>query len=256
MMAVVNYSVYRHVAPNGKSYVGITCRRPEERWSNGRAYKDNPHFWNAIQKYGWDNFTHEILQSGLTKEEACRHEIEYISEFLLTDPRYGYNRDNGGAVAGKHSEATCEKMRESWKTRPSATEETRRKLSEATCGNNNPFYGKTHSAESLKKMRLARLNMLDETRQKYRDAALRRPPDSEETRRRKSESHIGKKHDETTRRKMGNAHKRTVICVETGQVFEAVQSAALQIGVDRHSISACCSGKNKTCGGYHWKYLG
>ena len=31
------YSVYKHTAPNGKVYIGITSRKPEYRWNNGRA---------------------------------------------------------------------------------------------------------------------------------------------------------------------------------------------------------------------------
>lgn len=56
-----NYIVYRHTSPSGKVYIGITSRQPEQRWLNGNGYKDSPKFYNAIKKYGWDNFNHEIL---------------------------------------------------------------------------------------------------------------------------------------------------------------------------------------------------
>lgn len=29
------YSVYKHTAPNGKVYIGITGKDPEKRWLNG-----------------------------------------------------------------------------------------------------------------------------------------------------------------------------------------------------------------------------
>ena len=39
---------------------------PERRWGcEGRGYSGSPHFWNAISKYGWDNFEHEILMTVL-----------------------------------------------------------------------------------------------------------------------------------------------------------------------------------------------
>lgn len=68
-----NYKVYKHTNQiNGKSYVGITCQKPEYRWgTDGQGYKECPFFWNAIQKYGWNNFSHEIIFEGLTHEEAC-----------------------------------------------------------------------------------------------------------------------------------------------------------------------------------------
>lgn len=65
-----NYIVYRHTSPNGKVYIGITSRKPEQRWKNVNGYKDSPKFYNAIKKYGWDNFKHEILFDGLNEITA------------------------------------------------------------------------------------------------------------------------------------------------------------------------------------------
>ena len=69
------YTVYQHKNKiNGKNYFGITSKNPEERWKKGEGYKSSPHFYLAIKKYGWDNFEHNILFEGLTKEEACLKE--------------------------------------------------------------------------------------------------------------------------------------------------------------------------------------
>ena len=67
------YIVYQHKNKiNNKVYIGITSQIPERRWgSNGCNYKSSPHFYSAIQKYGWDNFEHNILFTNLTKEKAC-----------------------------------------------------------------------------------------------------------------------------------------------------------------------------------------
>ena len=32
------WTVYRHIAPSGKVYIGITCQKPEYRWNNGNGY--------------------------------------------------------------------------------------------------------------------------------------------------------------------------------------------------------------------------
>ena len=63
-----NYMVYRHTAPNGKMYVGITSQGSIRRWRNGNGYSHNKHFDSAIRKYGWNNFKHEILLDNLTSE--------------------------------------------------------------------------------------------------------------------------------------------------------------------------------------------
>ena len=91
------YIVYKHTSPNGKVYIGITSQNPERRWrKNGEGYKDHNYFWNAIQKYGWDNFTHEILFNDLTAEQAYKKEQEFISYYKSNDSRYGYNLSSGG----------------------------------------------------------------------------------------------------------------------------------------------------------------
>lgn len=93
-----NYKVYVHTnLINNKKYVGITSKsKPEHRWNSGRGYQDNPHFYAAIQKYGWDNFSHEILYDGLTRSEATEKEKSMIAELHTQDTAYGYNMTTGG----------------------------------------------------------------------------------------------------------------------------------------------------------------
>lgn len=92
------FKVYMHTSPNGKRYIGITRQEnPERRWgSNGCGYIDNKHFWRAIQKHGWNNFLHEVLFEGLTKEEAEEKEKELIAYYDSTDQTKGYNVTAGG----------------------------------------------------------------------------------------------------------------------------------------------------------------
>lgn len=94
------YYVYRHVSPSGKSYIGITKQRPERRFQNGMGYKTQDSFFRAIVKYGWENFTHEILEEGLTEKEACEKEAYYISVYNSFSPN-GYNTREGG-ISGRN----------------------------------------------------------------------------------------------------------------------------------------------------------
>jgi len=139
----MNYCVYKHTSPNGKVYIGITCRNPEYRWNHGRGYWQNRYFTSAIQKYGWDNFSHEILVSGLSKEEAEAKEVELIARYDSTNRERGYNHELGGNALGK------------------TTEETRRKISQSRkgkcVGEKHPMYGKHLSEESRKKLSMANL---------------------------------------------------------------------------------------------------
>ena len=123
---------------NNKVYVGITCRNVQERWQNGLGYKkDQPVFYNAIQKYGWDNFQHEILFSGLTKEEACNKEVELIALYDSTNPKTGYNISFGGEIGNLGLVMS---------------EEVRKRMSESTKGEKNPMFGKHHTVEAREKI--------------------------------------------------------------------------------------------------------
>lgn len=124
------YCVYKHTSPSGKVYFGITSKNPLDRWQNGHGYKSNPHFWNAIVKYGWDNFQHEILFSELTKEEACQKEADLISEYQSNNFEFGYNRSSGGEMPNKGCKKTDEQRRKTSQTlmNHSVSEATKEKI--------------------------------------------------------------------------------------------------------------------------------
>lgn len=100
----MNYTVYMHIAPSGKRYIGITKQQPKSRWRGGSGYKRHTHFYNAIKKYGWDNIEHIVLYSNVSKEFAIEKEIELISKYKCNDKRYGYNISNGGEGSASVSE--------------------------------------------------------------------------------------------------------------------------------------------------------
>ena len=91
-----NYTVYIHISPNNKYYVGITKQQVKRRWRGGSGYKRNKNFYSAIQKYGWNAFQHEIIASHLTKDEACKFEITLISALKSNQKDFGYNKSIGG----------------------------------------------------------------------------------------------------------------------------------------------------------------
>lgn len=104
------YCVYVHTNKiNGKKYVGITSSKPIVRWANGNGYKTNKHFTFAIKKYGWNNFEHEILLSGLTREQACQWEQALIAQWDTTNPDKGYNIALGGVGTNSVSDETKKK---------------------------------------------------------------------------------------------------------------------------------------------------
>ena len=93
-----NYCVYKHTSPDGKVYIGITKRDPKDRWCGGFGYSDNLYFLTDIMAFGWLNFQHEVLETGLSEQKALEKEAELIAMYRSTDPQYGYNRSPGQVI--------------------------------------------------------------------------------------------------------------------------------------------------------------
>ena len=96
----MNYTLYCHTNKiNGKKYIGITGQKTNLRWGkDGKNYSMQPKFYNAIIKYGWNNFIHEVLLDNLTKQEASNLEQFYIQKYNTIEE--GYNVDPGGILTG------------------------------------------------------------------------------------------------------------------------------------------------------------
>lgn len=218
------FYVYQHInIINEKRYIGITSLLPQERWgTNDCKYKFSPYFWSAIQKYGWDNFKHEILFSSLTKEEACKKEQELISFYNTQDKAFGYNILNGG----NHF---------------SLPQEIKDIISKKLKGNTNGL-GKVCSEEKKMKISLAQKgkHLTEEHKKKLSLAkkGKKRKPLSDEI-----------------KKKISDAHSKTrIYCLELNKVFDSIQSCAKELNLQATLICKCCKGKLKTTGGFHFQY--
>lgn len=227
------YFVYKHTSPTGKIYIGITCQEPEKRWSNGNGYAGNDYFVKAIRKYGWDNFKHEILFSGLTKEEACQKEIELIAKYKSNQREFGYNISARGdcPAKGVHWTYTDEqRKRRSGKNHhmygKRLTDKQREHLRELNSGENHPQYGTHRSEETKRKI---------SSRQKGKTI-------TKECREKISKSLQG--HIPPNRRK--------VVCVETGEIFGSISAAQKKIVVS--CLWKALQDRSRTAGGFHWEY--
>ena len=112
------------------------------------------------------------------------------------------------------------------------TEETRQKMSEAKKGENNPWYGKSISQEQKKKI----------------SEANKGKPKSQETKMKISEAKKGKKtYGE-------NPRAKAVYCYEFNEIRLTAKEWAEELKLNRQNISACCTGRYKSTGGYHFRY--
>lgn len=87
----------------GWSYIGQTCTPTKVRWKSGYGYTKNCQvFRSAIEKHGWDHFTHEIIEEDIQSvEEANEREkywIAYYHTFIRDPECHGYNMTPGGGA--------------------------------------------------------------------------------------------------------------------------------------------------------------
>lgn len=201
----------------------MTSQIPERRWRNGKGYIGNKHFYRAIEKYGWHNFSHEILYTNLGKEEAENLEVKLIAEYDSANPNKGYNIDLGGNGSHKFSEATKKKLSEALKGHP-CTDETKLKISLSQKGKKSPLKGRKMSLEFCIK---------------------------------NSESHKGQKAWNKGRKwsaeEKAKCNGKAVYCVELNKTYLTAHEAGNDLKIDFSSICKCVKGKQKTAGGYHWK---
>lgn len=147
------YYVYMHVNKiNDKKYIGIT-NNPKRRWrSNGIEYRPrgknenkNRYFYNAIEKYGWENFDSIILGQVGDFEVACKFEILFIRKFKTMDKKYGYNISkggNGGLVYREHPRNMLGKPQTEYQKRLKRKQMLNHKINPMK--NGQVVWGKTH----------------------------------------------------------------------------------------------------------------
>lgn len=138
---------------NGKKYVGQSINIDERIRVHSRGLK-NSLIGRAVNKYGWDNFSVEIIE--VLKDELDKREIKYIKENNCRVPN-GYNIQPGGhygikPMKGKNlSEEHKKKISEAMKGKQRSKEHCD-KIRERMKGNQYTK-GQKRSEETIQKMR-------------------------------------------------------------------------------------------------------
>ncbi|GAG87039.1 unnamed protein product, partial [marine sediment metagenome] len=143
---------------NGKCYVGQTISNINKRISQHlykAEHEENYPIYNAIRKYGIDNFDIKTIQCDSNNQgELNKLECDTIADLNSMVPN-GYNIRAGGSN-GKNSEESNKKNSESHKgkKRKPFSEEWKRKLSESKKGHIPWNKGKMniYSEKALQKM--------------------------------------------------------------------------------------------------------
>lgn len=279
----MSFIIYKHTNKiNGKSYIGQTCQDPARRWrEDGSGYKDSPLFWKAIQKYGWENFTHEILEEELSQSEANLREQYWIAYYnTYGENANGYNLTPGGnnymKELWKNSEYK-EKMKHSFsESRKKQNLEEKQKVQERLLkglheswadktwrenrieslkGENNPNSKKVYNPESgqifntiveaAKWCGLKSVSGIGQCCIKKQKTSGKHPITG-------ISLHWCFLEDKENFIVEPNKVKKQVKCLNTGEVFESYSAAARWCGLkdSGRSIKACCCGQQHTAGSH------
>ncbi len=239
---------------NGKVYIGQTGQELKDRFGcNGANYKHSRHFWNAIQKYGWDNFKHISLINGVSLEVANIVEEMLIKKYNAMNNKYGYNMIAGGNNRARRQEVTDEIAEKNRHPSP----ETLRKMSIASTGRKHTLeviekirksnIGKKRSKEARKKMSIAKQNISEETRRKISEAGKGRK--------------VSQKCIELNRKRfIGNRLRAKPIAqydFEGNFIKEwgCAMDVEKELHINHGNIGKCCNSNQKSAGGYQWKYF-
>ena len=222
----MKYSVYMHIFPNNKVYIGITTKtNMRERWRKGKGYSHNNLMMKAINKYGWENIEHKILYTDLDEQKAREIEIQLIKEYNSTDSNYGYNLSTGGegATGYKHTPEQIEKAKR----------------------NRGPYI---FTKEQREKMGIASKKVWS----------------NEEYKKRMKEIHKNRKHKKgykISKEGIENIKKtrkvKYIKCIETGEIFRGTRDASEKLNIDRRRIMRILRGEYgfKSVKGLHFEYV-
>jgi hypothetical protein len=188
----MEYYTYAYLREDGTPYyIG--------KGKDGRVFKNHMR-QNKIDLKPKDKSRIIFLKQNLTEEQAIKHEIYMIAVFGRKDLGTGIlrNMTNGGdGISGY-----CH------------TEETKKRISKS--GEENPFYGKKHSPETLEKMREASKNRKrrphsEETKRKMRESAQKYWNECGRDITGENNHFYGKNHSEETKKKIGNKLKKETL---------------------------------------------
>lgn len=220
---------------NGKLYVGVTTKGYKNRftshvWHSRKSSGNCRVLYNAMRKYGQAAFSVELIDTASSFEEMNQLERKYIAMLGSMHPN-GYNLTDGGD-AGSFAEETRLMASKRLKGKPMG-EKNRKGLIKAWAD--------------------------PELRQKRCDAikdAMNRP----EVKAKTSERQKGKPKSASHIESLRKARASSVICVETGKVFEAMVDAVAWIRsqgeypkANHSKIARALIREDYTAYGLHWR---
>jgi hypothetical protein len=278
---MIKVYVYTNLKDNNKKYFGQTSSTLDERaGSNFINYKESWRFYQALQDFGIESFTREIIFETENEDDADNMEIKMIKEFKTQDPEFGYNIQPGGKNFVMNEEIKKkigEKVKTSKRFKKNnfkahakrvvsidiETKETNvyDSLTDAanqlnlSRGNIGSICNGTGRAISLKGLLfIFESDFSKDDINTYISNYNKRKENRYSEERNKKVSESIKKSFESGKRSK-ESYEKKVICIESGEVYNSIKEAGEKTNTCYQNISQVCNGKRKTANGLHWSFL-
>jgi len=162
------YTIYKATNTiNGKIYIGFDRNWPQRQYGHkSRAKrKSNYKFYNAINKYGWENFDWQIIYQSKEYEHTYKTMESYFIE-QYDSYHTGYNMTKGGDGVNGSQNSGAPKGRVPWnkgiKGLIKVSEETKQKMRDSSALKGKPAYNKGVPMTDIAKSKLSKA--MSETR--------------------------------------------------------------------------------------------
>ena len=231
-----NIGIYKLTSPSLKNYIGQSININNRHQSyKCKSCQDQPILYNAIIKYGWDNFNVEILENLVNYSEESKQLLNLL-EFLYIKYYKSlgecYNLSFGGDSHGKHHPDTIAKLKLS------------KKCVKVDKYDLNGNFIKTYPSinEIIREHNnISRLNIFSCLNEQQKTC----------------HGFIFLRHN----KKLDLQSKQNSCLVkikqysksgELIQIWESVSKAGAELGLSKSGISDCLNQRKKSCGGFYW----
>ena len=218
---------------NGKQYIGQHYGE-----LNDSYYGSGVIITKAIQEYGKENFTKEILAI-TTQEEIDELEKFYIAQFNAVESDNFYNLSEGGQQgngwthAHKYWQDHPEEAKRVYQENITKLQQWWRDHPEELKANNERL------VENARKWREANPELVQEHMKEVNAAKLK----WQETHPEEHQNQI-----DAWRMAGSKANSQQIECITTNELFESISAAGRHYHVPQANISMCLAGKRKSAG--------
>lgn len=219
---------------NGKKYIGQHKGKPEDNY-----FGSGTTITKALNKYGKENFSKEILCFCDTREEADEKERYYINFYNAVEDNNYYNNAEGGSGGDgwrsyqKWCKEHPEKAMENWQKSAQRLREWEKTHPEEREKNTQTLLAAAHKWQKENPDKVAeQMKKLNAAKEKWQ-----------------------KEHPEEHAAQVAafikagsEANSQKVICLTTGKIYASQSEAARQTGIPQSNISKVLKGERKSAG--------